>query len=212
MNFFTRRFVIVLITTGISAAFVLPFPWQRQSLFFWGYQKEGLSPRFPEMVKFDSASARIFQESTNFPAQVKYYDVHFVNGSKKSENQNVIFRVQFGDKSLFWQYAKDDVGQSSYEDGTSFDIAEGGRIKVKGVPIGVPVTYSSIPMCTSNDSTGCSEDQRVESENGSLQGNTYGMEVYATPNIYSWAIQLLLIFAFWAVLINSLTELTRKEP
>ena len=209
VDVFTPRLLTVIILTCISVLFLLPLPWQKQSLFFWGYHAEGVMP-FPQSIKFENSFLNIFVKSTDFPSLIRYYNVHFVNQSEKSEYHDIIFMIEFREESPFWDYAKNSFEKSFYDD-TSFELYEGKSKIVKAVPIEIPVTYSSIPFCIGNNSSGCPEDLWFISDDGEIRENPRDMLVYATPNFYSWLIQLLLIFAFWAVVVNSLVELTRKK-
>lgn len=209
---FTPRLLTVFGFTIISVWLFLPLPYQKIDMFFWGYQQNGINPNFSELIRFKNNFSKIFVNSVEFPSQVKYYDAHFENLSKHHDNYDLLFRIQFRDGSLFWNYAKDFFGEPEYKDTSDYDIMEGQKVTVQAIPLDVPITYSSVPMCSATGGS-CPEDDKLwfMSQDKKILENPKEMRVYVTPNFISWAIQALLIFAYWAVLINSLTELVKRK-
>src|SRR3989344_9297851 len=102
-SIFTKRFLVAILLTLISTLLILPTPWQKENLFFWGYHEEGVM--ISEIVRFENRLLEIFVNSTNFPSLIKYYDVHFVNQYTENENQDLLLRIQLRQESDFWNYA-----------------------------------------------------------------------------------------------------------
>ncbi|MDO8594779.1 MAG: hypothetical protein Q7R93_04695 [bacterium] len=201
-------FAVAVFLTFISGFVILPFPFEKQELFWAGYP-EGNNITFEKTILWKPLD--IFIKTTDFPSRLGYYDFHLsfkgTSSSLSDASKLIIFVKRDSD---FWEVVKRELGEPDESISSNsmggYELKVGDGVNIYAIPIRIPVEYvSGMIICDSADGQ-CPLDL--------LTPSVYwksAIDAYIKPNFISLILQWTLIFAFWTVLINSLLGLYQKD-
>ena len=200
-------FAVAMSLTFISGLVILPFPFEKQELFWAGYP-EGNNITFEKTTLWKPLD--VFIKTTDFPSRLGYYDFRLsFKGAKNSslrDASKLIISVKRD--SDFGEVVKRELGEPNEdisENIGGYELKVGDVVNIYAIPIRIPVEYvSGMITCDSRDGQ-CPSflTPSVYWENA--------IDAYIKPNLISLILQWTLIFAFWTVLINSLLGLYQKD-
>ncbi len=214
---FTLRFCVALVLSLLFASIYLPYPFDEE--LFPGTGANNFYVTFPSLVskfvKIENPNFEVFESLLNFPSGLRYYNFNFKHLSEVKENKLSTFTILGSKDHIFWgKYNKNDgcdglgCDIASGEKGDYFPLNIGGILSIKAVPVDTPISYGVVSLCEGD------KISRLEcGKERELEKNIYfkNLKIYATPNGFSWFIQMVLILAFWVVVTNNLSEITRQR-
>lgn len=200
------------ILSVLTVCLILPWPWQRVPIITSGELRAAKTDiSFPPMsVQFKSLG-QIILTSFDFPSTVRYYNLHLSNIAPTY------------DFTLYWALAENNpllpYFQKTLTTSTprivgaeySYAIQPNTDRVIKAIPIQVPIVDDFGLVFTCGFDLNFRPDspdnrERCPKDSSDLSVWPVGIDVFATPNGWSWVAQFILIWIFWAVAISSIRD------
>lgn len=215
-KFIILKLLLLAILSFITAIFLLPYPTKEINLadgLLLNPDKKTIN--FSANPPVFNSAVEIFKSSINIQSTIKYYDLHFSN-SHKEYDLSYVFIFDENDPLLFYLRKEINIlppetfSDNGMRYGHATAIIKAGENKViKAIPIEIQVVdkFGSSAECgwSGLDKTEtlpvCPNFSDPKKYFEILESN---IRIYATPSLFNWWLNLLLILAFWIVILNNL--------